>query len=69
VSQPLALLWKLTSRLRLTRSARMTQLGSALGTDKRVVKSFCCLLTDLRQFDILQSGPGLLAGTECNLIK
>jgi hypothetical protein len=55
--------------LRLTRSARMTQLGSALGTDKRVVKSFCCLLTDLRQFDILQYGPGLLAGTECNLIK
>src|SRR5262245_66607578 len=40
----------------------------ALANGQQVVKSFRYHLTDPRQFDILQSGPGL-TGTECSSIN
>ena len=43
-------------------------LWTALTNGYQVVKSFRYLLTDPRQFDILQSGPWL-AGIECNSIN
>jgi hypothetical protein len=42
--------------------------SAALANGEQVVKSFRYLLTDPRQFDILQSDPGW-QGTECNSIN
>ena len=42
--------------------------SAALANGEQVIKSFRYLLTDPRQFDILQSDPGW-QGTECNSIN